>query len=745
MALKEPTSNDLIPILLDKFSEYTNKIKDRIKINSIFSEFNEKTSTQFDKFIKMSQLRYKGIKSGNSLENMLEKQKPKYNQLSKNILEDIFYNTTDIDDENKKLLKKPNKKENKDLADLRREIIIKTRDFSKNEIRNREKLDKIIMKKRLELQEKEKNKTFTRLNYNYEPHSYKKRSPKKKTEIKKNESYNNEIDNEEAMQEQKDFFEVLMNEDTKFFNDNIKEYKDYLIKIREKHKNDKIEEKKEKKSLKNKEEKSINEEEKEEKKEEEKKEEEEKKIKEEEKPKFQFLTDNIKLLYFKEDLSKNIKPKKKEEPKIDIKKLMRYTKRGKSAKWFYPNINNTLNKKEEEKIIENKKEIKEEERPKSNNVKFKKVFSPTLTFYSNNNDINNSIQSTMGLTSTTGFSNFRNTIQTIRNEAEKVKFIDENFDKKWDTMENFFKKNELLPKLEKNDSVKSTLSKNDNLNEDNNKNNRNFYWRRNRRNILNAFEKTYKEKKIEWKKDEEKRELEKKKEEEERIKIKNYLKEIKGISRKPQLYIDCYSKRDGKTNQRITQFNNLLNGNYYNKKNLENKVSDFFNKIQYKEKEKELFEKELHKQILEQRKTKESELQFEMCKKIWANLDNEEIGEDVIFNYQVNGGQINNTVKIDPYKEYLEFYNIMSERESFRKEIQSLKNEIDFNNKNKNKFHINNGIKNEDKKNEKSNDKILYKFNNKNDEKKNGKKENEKNDKIIRKRIQIKSQRKENE
>ena len=153
----------------------------------------------------------------------------------------------------------------------------------------------------------------------------------------------------------------------------------------------------------------------------------------------------------------------------------------------------------------------------------------------------------------------------------------------------------------------------------------------------------------------------------------------------------------------------------------------------------------MHKQILEQRKTKESELQLEMCKKIWANLDNEEIGEDVIFNYQVNGGQINNTVKIDPYKEYLEFYNIMSERESFRKEIQSLKNEIDFNNKNKNKFHINNGIKNEDKKNEKSNDKILYKFHNKNDEKKNGKKENEKNDKIIRKRIQIKSQRKENE
>ena len=127
MALKEPTSNELIPILLTKFDEYTNKIKDRIKIDSMFSEFNEKTRSEFSKFIKMSQLRYKGIKSGSSLENMLEKQKPKYNQLSKKILDDIFYNTNDIDDENKKLLKKPSKKENQDIADLRREIIFKTK------------------------------------------------------------------------------------------------------------------------------------------------------------------------------------------------------------------------------------------------------------------------------------------------------------------------------------------------------------------------------------------------------------------------------------------------------------------------------------------------------------------------------------------------------------------------------------------------------------------------------------------
>ena len=134
---------------------------------------------------------------------------------------------------------------------------------------------------------------------------------------------------------------------------------------------------------------------------------------------------------------------------------MRYTKRGQSAKWFYPqlntlkkNINNTESNKNINNNI-NKDEIfqmNKTQRPKSN-PRFKKVFSPTVTFYSNNNENNNSYQSTMGVTSTTAFSNFRNTIKTVRNEAEKVKFIDENFDKKWDTMENFFKKNELLPKL----------------------------------------------------------------------------------------------------------------------------------------------------------------------------------------------------------------------------------------------------------------------------------------------------------
>ncbi len=61
MSLKEPSANELIPQLLDKFTYYTGKFKDRIKVDSIFSEFKDMAKIELNKFIKMSQLRYKGV------------------------------------------------------------------------------------------------------------------------------------------------------------------------------------------------------------------------------------------------------------------------------------------------------------------------------------------------------------------------------------------------------------------------------------------------------------------------------------------------------------------------------------------------------------------------------------------------------------------------------------------------------------------------------------------------------------
>ena len=223
MSLKEPTANDLIPQLLEKFTYYTDKFKDRIKVDSIFSEFNDTARIELNKFIKMSQTRYKGVKSGNNLENMLLYQKPKFNKLTNNILSDIFYNTNEIEAENKKLLKKPNKKNNQELIDIRNQIILKTKDFSKNELRNRERLSKIIERKKLNQYE-----LLSRLDFIYEPKSLKRNSPKKIQEVEKEESEKDSKDYFQPLEEQKNFFENLMNEDNKQFNDNLKEYKEYL-------------------------------------------------------------------------------------------------------------------------------------------------------------------------------------------------------------------------------------------------------------------------------------------------------------------------------------------------------------------------------------------------------------------------------------------------------------------------------------------------------------------------------------
>ena len=420
MSLKEPTANDLIPQLLEKFTYYTDKFKDRIKVDSIFSEFNDTARIELNKFIKMSQTRYKGVKSGNSLQNLYNNQKSKYEKLTNNILKDIFYNTNEIEIENKKLFKKPDKKNNQELIDIRNQIILKTKDFSKNELRNRERLSKIIERKKLNQYE-----LLSRLDFIYEPKSIKRKSPKKIQEVEKEETEDDENDYIEPLEEQKNFFENLMNEDNKQFNDNLKEYKEYLNNLKLNYKDGD--------SLK----KNKNE-------------------KKEEEQKFQFLTENVKLLSFKEEENLDLKPKKKEEPRIDVRKLMKYTKRGRRSAKYYSSrhYNNKLNKKNEKDNLKNK-------RPKTS---YKKNFIPYDSLYNNYNsniDIINNINqnNTNNLNSTIGFSNFKNTIKTVKNEAEKSKYLDNNFDIKWNSMEGFFKNNN-LKKLNRPETAKAIFNNN---------------------------------------------------------------------------------------------------------------------------------------------------------------------------------------------------------------------------------------------------------------------------------------------
>lgn len=163
----QKSTNDLIPILISKFDNQAKNMKNRIKINSIFAEFDKKTRNQLNEFIQMSQNRYKGVKSGNELQNIITNQKIIYHRLSDKILNDYFYGTQEIDIENKKLFKKSDMKKNNEINEIRKKIKQDTRDYSKYELKTRKIMIRQVEKRR----QKEKNKTLkqSRLDYVYVP------------------------------------------------------------------------------------------------------------------------------------------------------------------------------------------------------------------------------------------------------------------------------------------------------------------------------------------------------------------------------------------------------------------------------------------------------------------------------------------------------------------------------------------------------------------------------------------------
>ena len=56
---KNKSANELIPELIVKINKYSSKLKDRVKIDLIFKEFDTYAHVNFHHFIKMSEKRYK--------------------------------------------------------------------------------------------------------------------------------------------------------------------------------------------------------------------------------------------------------------------------------------------------------------------------------------------------------------------------------------------------------------------------------------------------------------------------------------------------------------------------------------------------------------------------------------------------------------------------------------------------------------------------------------------------------------
>ena len=629
--MKEPTTNILVPKLLDKTSLYANNLKNRIKIDGIFNEFDESANVNFKKFIKLSQQRYKSVKSGTHLNNILNNQKHEIKELSDNILTNKFYNNNEIEKESKKLLKKMGVKENQDLFELRKDIISKTNSLTKVEIKNREKLLKNALKKR-----KRENKVLSYLQKQENKVKNNLSNLQRKMSIK----YNGKLININELNDKKQFFDDLMKNDFSRLNKNFKDYITHLkdIKMKEQDEMTKRQSNREKYSF-----------------------------------LYNFSPERIKFLSYREDDLNAKKPKKKDEPKVDIMKLMRYTKRG-NKKWFKKGLKN--------KEFKQIPKLNPKQQPELKPI-FKSINTTTNNFHKNKTDLENINLSTgqnniYNKTDSNFFNNYKNTIKTVRNEADKASHMTQNFDTKMKTMENFFNTKN-LPKIEEYDNIinhthyfaHNKLSNNVTVNSL--KKDKFGYDRNsldNQKEIFESYNTAYLNKKIFWEQEDRKKELIKKNKEAEIEDTKNFLKEIKRIGRKPNFYTDPYSTRDSNINSLIQIFNETLTDEFYSKKKMESKVNEFNNLMEEKEKEKKLHEEYMNKMMIEEeKKMREKDISYQIFSKMKEKLrkenDEENKGGDIDFNYKLflSKGLVSNKIKTDPYLDYKEFFQYEKEKQ----------------------------------------------------------------------------------
>ena len=277
------------------------------------------------------------------------------------------------------------------------------------------------------------------------------------------------------------------------------------------------------------------------------------------------------------------------------------------------------------------------------------------------------------------FNNFGNTIKTVKNEAEFIKSIKENFNLKRNTVNKFLsnnnsfvdqlssksqlpKRNTALTPIKRKDKNFSFLFK---LRKDNNNINDNKM-----KYIFDSFKEIYYSKLDTWSKMEEEQKNKKQKKNEKKESIEKYLRDVKDTKRKAHLYIDEYSLRDG-VNEKIKLFNSTLTGPIYNKNIRENKINSFNNFIENKERERIINEELLKQKILEeQRILKEKDIQYQVYEKMIKNLNNDENDkeeENIDFNYKSNlniknEDKNNNDISEQAFEEYLQSYKMIKQK-----------------------------------------------------------------------------------
>ena len=710
----EKSANDLIPELILKINKYSSKLKDRVKLYSIFREFDTYANINLQNFIKLSDKRYRSIKSGNNLHNVLSNQKKECTELSNKILTNKLYSDKNIEIEEEHLCKKINNKDSKELYQIRHDIIEKTKGLTKNELKKREKYIILAhksrnqrMKEKNQIEEQNKNITTNKtlygssfrgnklmsksmMNGNFTQSFGNKFFSNKNNEANVNEmgdllKNNNDIksktfslfklDKEKDMiNSKKEFLDNLVKKDNKNINDYILEYKLFLSQI----KNSNIDNLSQLINDKN----NFG-------------------------KKFSFNAGNVQLLSYQEEKKETVKKVKKEAHEVNMNNLIKYTKRG-NRKWFLNNIKEVSQKRQNSfrKKINQKKHIYNTYNIYSNGIakskSDKNIFEITnnnngkISEINDNNNFNNG--DITGKTSSTTFSNFRNTIKTVKNEANNIRKIGQNFDIKRKIMAGFFKRMN-LPQIKeiKQEEVYKTRNNFRKIINDNNNINKfsktfNINSSQKQKNGLRStkgsqknlnvknelinqkifadLQRTYDDKKKIWEKEDLMKENIKKEKMSHINNTKKYLEQMAHFKRKPHLFIDPYSKRDELINNRIKLFTRSLSGFFCTEKKYQNRIDEFNNYIEQKENEIKSNDKIMAETLKKEKSIlDETDEEFQLKQKMKKNLENEEKNKkeeiDIKLNYKfiptLKATKKKNKNK--SYKDYQEFFEIVKNKQ----------------------------------------------------------------------------------
>ena len=107
---KSKALNILIPRLISKSNILTKEIKNRIKLNKIFSEFENKASNNFNYFITASNQRYTNSKLGNDIDTIISSTRAKNINEATKIVNDKFYKDENLEIEKQKMKYKSGEK-----------------------------------------------------------------------------------------------------------------------------------------------------------------------------------------------------------------------------------------------------------------------------------------------------------------------------------------------------------------------------------------------------------------------------------------------------------------------------------------------------------------------------------------------------------------------------------------------------------------------------------------------------------